>query len=341
MSLLNIPREELGIFPTPLHELTNLSRVLGGPRILIKREDLSGLGMGGNKTRKVERLLAYVRELGADAIVTTASAQSNYCLQIAAGARKLDMEIGLVLFTGQHPRTQGNILLHSILGSRIKIIEGEMTSPAYLEHCDEEMDKMVQEFRAQGRNPCIINSSKSSHISCLGASVYVELAEELYQQLNDRNIDARYLAMATSMGATCSGLILGFKLLKYPLRIINISVTLSKPVIEDKILNVANNTAKFIEVDVNVSPEDIVVYDEYLGEGYGIVSGECLEAMQLMARTEGIFLDPVYTGKAMAGMIDLIRKGELTSKDTVVFLHTGGLPAIFAYPEKVSEIIQK
>jgi 1-aminocyclopropane-1-carboxylate deaminase/D-cysteine desulfhydrase-like pyridoxal-dependent ACC family enzyme len=260
---------------------------------------------------------------------------------MAAGARKLNLEIGFVLFTGQHPKTQGNILLHSILGSRIKIIEGEMTSPAYLDHCDEEMDKMVQEFRAQGRNPCIINSSKSSHISCLGASVYVDLAEELYQQLKDRNIDAQYLVLATSMGATCSGLILGFKLLKYPLRIINLSVTLSKPVIEDKILNVANNTAKFIGVDVSVSPEDIVVYDEYLGKGYGIVSGECLEAMRLMARTEGIFLDPIYTGKAIAGMIDLIRKGKLTSQDTVIFIHTGGLPAIFAYPEEVSKPTRK
>lgn len=337
MSLLTIPRVELGTFPTPLHELTNLSKALGGPRILIKREDLSGLAMGGNKTRKVERLLAYVKEIGADAVVTTASTQSNYCLQMAAGARKLNMEIGFVLFSGKHPKTQGNILLHSILGSRIKIIEADMTDSSYLEHCDEEMEKIAQEFRAQGRNPCIINSAKSQHISCLGASVYVDLAEELCQQLKEQSINAQYLVLATSMGATCAGLMLGLRLLRYPLKIINISVTLSKPMIKDKILRTANNTAKFIGADVSFTPEDIAVYDDYIGEGYGIPSRECLEAMSLMARTEGILLDPVYTGKAMAGMVDIIQKGELTLKDTVIFLHTGGLPLIFAYPKEVTK----
>jgi len=254
---------------------------------------------------------------------------------MAAGARKLNMEIGLVLFTGQHPKTQGNILLHSILGSRIKIIEGDMTDSSYVEHCDEEMEKMAQEFRVQGHNPCIVNSSKSSHISCLGASAYVDLAEELSQQLKEQNIDAQYLVLATSMGATCAGLMLGLRLLRHPLKIINMAVTLNKPTIMDKILRSVNDTAHFIGTDVNFTPEDIGVYDDYIGEGYGIPSRECLEAMRLMARTEGIFLDPAYTGKAMAGMIDLIRKGKLTSNDTVIFLHTGGLPVIFAYPNEV------
>ena len=337
MALLDIPREALGVFPTPLQELRNLSQALRGPRILIKREDLSGLAIGGNKTRKVERLLSYAKRMGADAVVTTASVQSNYCLQLAAGARKLNMEVGLVLFTGRHPKTQGNMLLHSILGSRIEIIEGDMENSSYRDHCDEEMEKMVQEFRAQGYNPYIINSSKSSHDACLGASVYVDLAEELYQQLRDWNIDAQCLVLATSMGATCAGLMLGFRLLRYPLKIINIAVTLSKVMTSDRILRVANDTANFINADVSFIPDDIVVYDEFLGAGYGIVSKKCLEAMRLLARTEGIFVDPVYTGKAIAGMTDLIRRGEITSEDTVIFLHTGGLPAIFAYPEEVTK----
>lgn len=335
VSLVTFPRVKLGIFPTPLHEMPNLSRVLGGPRLFIKREDLSGLAMGGNKTRQVECVLAHAQGLGADTVITTASAQSNYCLQLAAGARKLGMNIGLALFRGQHPSTQGNVILQNIIGSTVKYFDDSVASATFLDHVDEEMEKIAEGFRSRGNHPCIIPQFRPSPYHPIAAVGWINGAEEIYQQLKEQNIDAQYLLLATGSSCTASGLILGCRILKSPLKIVNISVSNDKATTTEKILRVTNETAKLIGEDIHIAPDDIVVHD-YVGEGYGVVSSDCMEAIRLLARTEGIFLDPVYSGKGMAGLIDLIRKGKFTSKDTVVFLHTGGIPAIFAYPKEMT-----
>lgn len=335
MPLTNTPRVSLGTFPTPLQELPNLSRALGGPRILIKREDLTGHAMGGNKTRQVERLLAYAQSIGANAVVTASSSQSNYCLQIAAGARKLGMEVGLVQYSGQHPEMQGNMLLQRIVGSRVKVLEGDISSPSYLEHRDEEFQKLAREFRARGREPWVTDFNFPSPYFRLCASGWVDGAEEVCHQLADRGIDSGYIVVAVSSGCTAAGLVLGCRLMKSRLKVIGMAASRTLEIARDKIVDTANYTAEFIGAGVRFTADDLIMHDA-IGRGYGLVYPECLEAIRLMARTEGIFLDPVYTGKALAGLAKLVRTGELGQKDTVVFLHTGGTPALFAYHSELA-----
>ncbi|MFH1003389.1 MAG: D-cysteine desulfhydrase family protein [Chloroflexota bacterium] len=329
MALTSVPRVELGLFPTPIHEMPNLSRVLG-PRLWVKREDLTGLGMGGNKTRQVERILAHVRATGADSIITNASSQSNYCLQLAAGARRLGLKVGLTLFAGIHPKSQGNMLLQRIIGSDVKVFDEPIMEASALGRCEAEMEKMAAEFRSRGLNPCIVLQFKPSPYFPLAASGWVDAAEEIHRQLVERDIKPRYVVLAAGSGCSTAGLILGFKLLGVPIKVIAMAVSRKREETRAKILSVADDTIKLLGVKVRVEPEDVIVH-EYMGGGYGLATRECLEAIHLVAQTEGIFLDPVYSGKAAGGLIDLCRKGEFTPKDTVLFIHTGGTPLVFAY----------
>jgi len=335
VALVNLPRVSLGFFPTPLQELVNLSKTLGGPRIFTKREDLNGLGAGGNKVRHLEFVLADIKHSGADTVVSTFGTQSNYCLQLAAAARKLNMNAGFVLFEGQHPEMQGNLLLQKILNSRVKILKGGLFTGEYAANVDKEMDKMAQEYIKMGHKPAIIKDGRNPNYDNLSVIGWVDGAEELLHQLQVKKINARYLVVSVGTATTSAGLILGLKLLKSPLKFIGITVSRSKEEGIGRIVKKANAAANFMSWDVNITPEDMAIYDEYIGERYGIATKECLEAIKLVAQTEGFFLDPVYTGKGMAGLIDLIRKGKFTSEDTVVFLHTGGFPAIFAYDKEI------
>ena len=341
MSLINTPRAELGTFPTPLHELPNLRKAMGGPRLFIKREDLSGLVLGGNKTRVVERLLAYAKERGANAIVASGYLESNLCLHLTAGARRLNMETGLVLFADKRPRLQGNVLLQKIIAPRVRVrmVEGDPRSPALFDRRDEEMEKMAQEFSAGGYYPCTINLRLSEHC-CLSASGWVDGAEELCQQLKEQNIAASHLVTAVGSGATAAGLMLGCYLLGSPLKIIGIAIRGYEAESRDNILRTANDTADYIGAGVRFKPEDVMVYNySYMPYRYDIISRQCLEAMQLLAHTEGIFLDPIHTGRAMVVLINLIREGQLTKKDTVIFLHTGGIPDIFYYARQLQKAL--
>lgn len=335
MSLVNLPRVSLGFFPTPLQELVNLSKALGGPRILAKREDLSGLGAGGNKGRHLEFALADIKRSGADTVISSLSTQSNYCLQLAAAARKLNMNAGFVFFEGQHPEMQGNLLLQKILNSKVKILKGDLLTGEYASNVDKEMDKMAQEYIKMGHKPVIIKYGSDPYYDNLAVIGWVNGAEELSHQLQGRKINAQYLVVSVGTANTSAGLILGLKLLKSPLRFIGIGVSRSKEEIIERVIQKAKAAAKLMSWDVSITPEDMTIYDEYIGEKYGVATKECLEAIKLVAQTEGFFLDPVYTGKGMAGLIDLIRKGTFTSEDTVVFLHTGGFPAIFAYDKEI------
>ena len=335
MPLVNLPRVNLGFFPTPLQELTNLSKALDGPRIFTKREDLTGLGAGGNKGRHLEFVLADVQRSGADTVVSTLSSQSNYCLQLAAAACKLNMNAGFVLYEGEHPEVQGNLLLQKILNSKIKILKGDRLTGEYAANVDKEMDKMAQEYIRMGHKPVCIKYGNDSYYDNLAVIGWVDGAEELLQQLQVDKINARYLVVSVGTANTSAGLILGLKLLKSPLKFVGISIGRSKEELIGRIIQKANAAANLMSWDVKITPEDMTLYDEYIGEKYGVPTKECLEAIKLVAQTEGFFLDPVYTGKGMAGLIDLIRKGTFTPDDTVVFLHTGGLPAIFAYNKEM------
>jgi len=326
-SIAKLPRISLGNYPTPLMEARRLSAVLGGPRILIKRDDLTGLALGGNKCRKLEYVLGDAQQRGIDTLITSGSSQSNHALQTASAARKLGMETYLVLVKGVHVEKQGNLLLHDILDSKVNILDiadpHEMftTMPKL-------MNELADELRGKGRHPLVIPAGGEV---ALGTAGCVSAAEEIGQQLRDQKIDAQYVVLAEGGGGTQAGLVLGFKELKLPLNVVGISVISKKSKAINDVVTLANETAKLLALDVAITPDEVTLYDDYIGQGYGIISDGCIEAIRLVAQTEGIFLDPVYTGKAMDGLIDLIRKGQFTSKDTVVFVHTGGLPAIFAY----------
>jgi len=340
MSLINLPRISLGCWPTPLHYLPSLSRTLGGPRILIKRDDLTGLAMGGNKTRQLEFLIADLQQKGYDAIITTASSQSNWCCQVAAAARRLNIQVGVVLMSSYHPETQGNLLLHHLLATEVKIIDGQVRivdghivrTGSYWDNLTSEMNQMAHEFRKRGHNPVLMNPSDIKDPMVVhGVCGWAEGLAEIWQQLQDRKIDAQYLVVSQGSGTTAAGLMLGIKLLKLPLKLIGISVSRLADEGKYDVATAVNETAKFLRQDVPIEPTEVTVYDDYIGDGYGARTDGCIEAIRLVAKTEGIFLDPVYTGKGMAGLIDLIRSGRFTSDDTIVFVHTGGVPALFAY----------
>jgi L-cysteate sulfo-lyase len=327
-----LPRIILGHWPTPLHDLPRLSARLGGPRLLIKRDDLSGLALGGNKCRKLEYVLADARQQGIDTLITSGSSQSNHALQTAAAGRRLGMETYLLLVRGVHAETQGNLLLHNILGSTVRILElpaaGEMFSAPL-----ERMNELAEELRRQGRHPLVIPAGAETP---LGTAGWVNAAEEIARQLEEGSIGAGYVVLAQSGGGTQAGLALGFKQLRLPLAVIGISVAYQKGPAVDRVVALANDTARLLALDVALAPHEVTVLDDYIGRGYGLPGSDCIAAIRLLAQTEGIFLDPVYSGKGMAGLIDLISQGRFTSKDTVVFIHTGGLPALFAYHQELA-----
>jgi len=331
-SIAKLPRVSLGNYPTPLMEARRLSAALGGPRIIIKRDDLTGLALGGNKCRKLEFVMADAQQKGVDTVITSGSSQSNFALQMAAAARRLGMETYLLLVKGVHVETQGNLLLHNILNSAVNIFDVADPSEMFTTML-QKMNELADELRSKGRNPLVIPAGADVPLGIVG---WVNAAEEIGQQLKEQKIDAQYVVLAHGGGGTQAGLVLGFKQLKLPLNVVGISVMYKKGKAIDEVVTLVNETAKLLALDVAVTPDEVTLYDDYLGQGYGIITDGCIEAIRLVAQTEGIFLDPVYTGKTMAGLIDLIRKGQFTPKDTVVFVHTGGLPAVFAYHQELA-----
>lgn len=333
MSIVKLPRVTLGRWPTPLHELLRLSDTLGGPRIFVKRDDLTGLALGGNKCRKLEYVLGDAKQRGIDTLITSGSSQSNFALQMAAAARKLEMKPYLLLVKGAHVETQGNLLLHNILSSVVKILDivdpGEMftTMP-------KKMNELADELRSQGCNPLVIPAGASNP---LGTAGWVDAAEEIGQQLEEQKIDVQHVVLANSTGGTQAGLVLGFKYLKLPLNVIGISVLNKKTAAINAVVTQVNETAKLLGLDITITPDEVTLYDDYVGQGYAIPTKECIDAIRVVAQTEAIFLDPVYTGKAMAGLMDLINRGYLTRQEAVLFIHTGGTAATFAYSAELSK----
>lgn len=329
MGIEEFPRIKLANLPTPLVEAPKLTSALGGPRILIKRDDLTGLAMGGNKARKLEFVLADARAKGVDVLITTGSSQSNSALQVAAAGHKLGMYTMLVLFKGEHPEVQGNLLLDKILGAEVRIID---VSLAEMDKIYEVMEQLARELRNKGHNPYIVPPGVDIPLGSFG---YMMAAQEISQQLNQLGITADYLFVASGGGGTHVGLVLGTKYYRIPLKVVGCCEAYPKQECQSRYAEMFNSAAKMLGWDVTVNPDEFVIFDDYLGDGYGIPTKECIEAIKLVARTEGIFLDPVYTGKVMAGLIDLSRKGKFTSKDTVIFVHTGGIPVLFAYHKEI------
>jgi D-cysteine desulfhydrase len=318
-------RIHLAHLPTPLEPMERLSKLLGGPTLLIKRDDQTGLALGGNKTRKLEFLTAEAVAQGCDHLITTGAPQSNHCRQTAAAAARLGLGCSLVL-RGQPPAVaNGNILLNNLLGAHLHWTEKEQAN--------EKMASVARELKAMGRKPYIIPLGGSN---VMGATSYVLAMHELMTQLNElkRNVD--FIVFASSSGGTQAGIVLGASLYGFRGRVIGISVDHPADALKTHVAALATATATHLGLGAPLSlSAEIDVNDDYLGEGYGIMGELEREAIQLTAQMEGILLDPVYTGRAMAGLIDLIRWGAFTRQQTVLFWHTGGSPALFAYADKL------
>ena len=332
----NLPRLTLGYYPTPLIEARNLSSVLSGPSIFIKREDLSGLALGGNKCRMLEFILAEAKKQGANAVISTAGSQSNYCLQIAAAARRLGMKPSFVLIKDQHCDIQGNLLLHSILDSVVQVMELADIGAIFSDIVSDKLDEVAAELQASGYKPFIIRHTIPDISAILGTVGWVNAADELVNQLIKRNIKAQYIVLANGGGITQAGLALGLKYLSADYKVLGMSVYRKESAAIAAVKEYTDAVSDFLKLNIDVQPSEIEVNDGYIGDGYGLASEECLNAIRLVAQTEGIFLDPIYTGKAMAGLIDLIEKGRFKTEDKIVFIHTGGIPAIFAYHKEIA-----
>jgi D-cysteine desulfhydrase family pyridoxal phosphate-dependent enzyme len=304
-------------------EASRLSRALGGPRLLFKRDDLTGFGFGGNKVRGLEFYLADALAQNADVIVTGAGPQSNHIRATAAAARAAGMDVAAVIHGARPSPSQGNLLLDEVLG-----VEARFTGREDRAEVDTLIEAAAAELRAQGRRPYVVPRGGASALGSLG---YLECAGELARQLNAQGVRPDRILLATGSCGTHAGLLAGCRLRGLDWRIIGITV--SRPVTEcrERIARIARDTARLAGAEIEASNEDIEVLDGYIGPGYGIPTPECLEAIRLAARTEGLFLDPTYTGKALAGLMGEAAAGRIRRDETLVFLHTGGEPGLFAH----------
>ena len=332
MSVVNLPRFTLGHWPTPLQPLERLSEALGGPKIWMKRDDLTGMALGGNKCRKLEYVIADAKQKGVDALITTGSSQSNFALQMAVAARMAGMEPYSILVKGEHVEIQGNLLLHNILDSSVEIVDAKDPSEMFT-IIPQKMEALAERLKLEGSNPMLVPAGASFPIGTAG---WVNAAEELNGQLAELGLNPKHAVLATGSGGTHAGLMLGLKSLNSPVKVIGMSVFADKQEASDTVKKEAELTAELLGLNVAFEPDDVIVSDDYLGDGYGIPTEAGVGAIRLLAQLEGVFLDPVYSAKAMAGLMDRIEKGDYQKDDTVVFIHTGGVTANFAYRNELS-----
>ncbi|NBI29023.1 D-cysteate sulfo-lyase [Chengkuizengella marina] len=330
MNLAKFPRRRYTHFDTPIEPLNNLSKHLGGPAIFMKRDDLLGLTSGGNKTRKLEFLVADALFNGADTLITCGAIQSNHCRLTLAAAVKEEMGCHLVL--EEHvpntydPDASGNNFLYKLLGV------DHVTVVPKGSNLQEVMEEVKENLEQQGKTPYIIPGGGSNEIGTTG---YVACAEEIQNQSFQKGIQIDHVITASGSGGTHAGLIAGFFGTNSQIPIIGINVSRNKDEQETLIYDLAKQVAKHVGIREELPRDTVVCFDNYVGPGYSLPTDEMIEAVQLVARTEGILLDPVYSGKTMAGMIDLIRQGYFNSDDQILFVHTGGSPALYAYTKTV------
>jgi 1-aminocyclopropane-1-carboxylate deaminase/D-cysteine desulfhydrase-like pyridoxal-dependent ACC family enzyme len=328
--IARLPRIRLAFTPTPLEEVPRLSEVLAGPRILIKRDDLTGFAFGGNKVRAMEFRMADVQAKGCNAFVLVNIGQSNHARLHAAACARLGIKMVIVKPGPKNERVQGNLLLNHMTGA--EIVETGTTDPGELERI---LDDVLEDLRRRGYKPYASTREPFSPIA--GTIAFTEAAIEVVEQMSAARIDHARLFLVG--GTSAAGLALGGKLLGAPYRVHAVSVGGSKEQLLHSEVTLSNRVAtEVLDLPPIMTADDFSVYDEYVGSRYGDATPEVLEAIRLLARSEGIFVDPVYTGKALAGVIGETRKGNLTRQDTVIFIHTGGTPIIFAYDAVLSRL---
>ena len=316
-------KRNLGFFPTPIVELSRLSKHLNGPQIFMKRDDQSGVACGGNKVRKLEYLIGHALHLGADTLVSGGASQSNHCRQTAAAAAMNGLSCHLALGGSEPQFFEGNLLLDALCGATIHWCgdnrKGE-TIPQICRHLEQE-----------GKQPYVVPYGGSNHIGALG---FVDAISELKTQMEDNSLYFSHILFASSSGGTHAGMMVGARINDLPSQLIGVSIDkegMEGHSLQEYILDLANDVSSQFTDGEQYGSETLTLINDYTGAGYGVVGQLELEALRLTASLEGIFLDPVYTGRAMGGLIDMIRNGYFKPSDSILFWHTGGTPALFAY----------
>jgi len=333
MKLSTFPRIRITHGPTPLEFMPRLTEALGGPNLYVKRDDCTGLGTGGNKTRKLEFLMADALALNADTIITQGATQSNHARQTAAIAAKLGLRCEILLEdrTGSKVdeyKHSGNVFLDHLYGARVR----ELPVGANMNAA---MEMRAGELRVKGRRPYIIPGGGSNPIGALG---YVVCALEMVDQFNHLGLDVSHVVHATGSAGTQAGLLAGLQGTRSLIPVLGIGVRAAKEAQETNVFNLAVKTAELLGVPGAVPRDSVVANCDYVGGGYGIPTPGMVEAVTMLARLEGILLDPVYSGKGMAGLIDLCRKGFFKKDENVVFVHTGGAVALYAYTQAFQDL---
>ena len=334
MHLAAFPRVRLGHFPTPLEFMPNLTRHLGGPNLYIKRDDCTGLATGGNKTRKLEFLVADAARLGADTLITQGAVQSNHARQTVAAAARVGMKCKLLLeqrVSDALPEYEesGNVMLDRLMGGEIvaRLPIGTDMQKA--------MEDLADELRDAGSKPYVIPGGGSTPVGALG---YIACAQEILAQSFDQGVRIDYVVHATGSAGTQAGLVVGLRASNSGVPVYGVSVRASKAKQEESVWNLAQQTVDFMGLPASsLERADVVANADYVGGGYGIPTDSMLEAVRMTARLEGILLDPVYSGKGMAGLIDLVRKGHFKKGQNIVFIHTGGAAGLFGYRQAFAQ----
>jgi len=318
------PRVAIAQLPTPIEPLSRLSAKLGGPQLWIKRDDQTGLATGGNKARKLEFLIAEALAQDADTLITCGAAQSNHARQTAAAAAKFGLDCTLVLRGEEVQEARGNLLLDRLFGADV-VWAGDCPIP-------ERLEEVAEDVRARGCRPYVIPLGGSNPI---GAAGYVVAMEELLDQCAESAAAFDHMVLATGSGGTQAGLVAAARALGCGSRILGVSVSLDAETLRSQLAEITTATAKHLDLSLVFAPEDFEVDDRYLGGGYGVVGDLERNAIHVMAQTEGLLLDPVYTGRAFGGLLDLIEHGAFTPEERVLFWHTGGVASLFARTDLV------
>ena len=320
---MNIPRLNFAHLPTPVEALPRLSEIWNGPRLLIKRDDQTGLAFGGNKTRKLEFLLAEAREQGAKTLITGGALQSNHCRETAAAAARFGFECILVLTGDVSGQPSANLLLDQLFGAQIVYVADRKDR-------DKVLQQTFDDAAEGGMEPYLVPYGGSNPTGALG---YAFAMKELMEQ----NVSADWIVFATSSGGTHAGLVLGQRVFGYEGKVLGISIDGSEEWLRSYVSELASSASEKLGKQMEFTPAEVLANADYYKAGYGVLTEPEREAIHLFAKHEGLLLDPVYTGRAAAGMIDLIRNEFFRKDETVLFLHTGGQPALFAdqYANKV------
>ena len=321
---------KLGFFPTPLHRLSRLSERYNDYNIFIKRDDQSGLAMGGNKVRKLEYLVQDAIDKGCDSLITYGAAQSNHCRQTAAAAAQTGLKCHLLLHGVQPDEHNGNLLLDKILGANIYWTEENVEELT--------LEGLFEMVKQSGQKPYLIPLGGSNEIGCLG---YVRSILEFKQQLFDEMLDMDYIVFASCSGGTHAGMLVGKALYNLSTEIVGISIAkdeVGRSPLSLQIIDIANKASSLLNLEKRFNSNDVILEGGYDSAGYGVITKQELDALNLLAQQEGILLDPVYTARAFAGFVDLMDKKRFPKGSNIVFWHTGGTPAIFHYASQLIKL---